>query len=132
MGDTPREVAQRLIRGISEQRFTELADLYAEDTVVELPFSPERTVMRGRDELAKHFAGAADRPLRVVAKNLVVHETADPEVVVAEYDYDVEAGDRNGTVGNVLVIRVRDGHIVSSRDYHDHTAIAAIAAIVAG
>ena len=128
MGDTPRAVAERLISGISEQRFAELADLYAEDTVVELAFSPERTVMRGRDELAKHFAGAADRPLRVIAKNVVVHETTDPEVVVVEYDYDVIAGDRTGTVRNVLVIRVRDGQIVSSRDYHDHAAITAIVA----
>jgi ketosteroid isomerase-like protein len=128
MGDTPRAVAERLISGISEERYGELADLYAEDTVVELAFSPERTVMRGRDELAKHFAGAADRPLRVIAKNVVVHETTDPEVVVVEYDYEVIAGYRTGTVRNVLVIRVRDGQIVSSRDYHDHAAITAIVA----
>ncbi|HEV7647733.1 MAG TPA: nuclear transport factor 2 family protein [Actinophytocola sp.] len=128
MSETPREVVQRLIRGISEERWSELAGLYAEDTVVEQPFSPERTVLRGRDELAKHFAGAVDRPLRVTAKNVVVHETTDPEVVVAEYDYDVDAAGRTGTVGNVLVLRVRDGHIVSSRDYHDHQAIAAIVA----
>jgi ketosteroid isomerase-like protein len=126
MSGTPCEVVQRLIQGISEQRYTELADLYAEDTLVELPFSPEHTVLRGRDELDKHFAGAGDRPLRVVAKNVVVHETTDPEVVVAEYDYDVEAGGRTGTVANVLVVRVRDGHIVGSRDYHDHAAITAI------
>jgi ketosteroid isomerase-like protein len=128
VSDTPREVAQRLIRGISEERFAELADLYAEDTVVELPFSPEPTVLRGREALAKHFAGAGDRPLRVTAKNVVVHETTDPEVVVVEYDYDVDAQGRTGTVGNVLVIRVRDGRIVTSRDYHDHRAIAAIVA----
>lgn len=128
MSDSPREIAQRLIMGISEERWAELPGLYAEDTVVELPFSPERTVMHGRDELAEHFAGAADRPLRVRAKNLVVHETTDPEVVVVEYDYDVDAQGRTGTVGNVVVIRVREGHIVSSRDYHDHRAIAAIVA----
>ena len=43
-----------------------------------------------------------------------------------EYDYDVEADGRTGTVGNVLVVRVRDGHIVGSRDYHDHQAMTAI------
>lgn len=128
MTATPREVAHRLVEGISAQRWAELPDLYAEDTVVEQPFSPQPTVLRGRGELAAHFAAAADRPLRVTAKNVVVHETTDPEVVVMEYDYDVEARGRTGTVGNVLVLRVRDGRIASSRDYHDHRAIAAIMA----
>jgi ketosteroid isomerase-like protein len=128
MTASPREVAQHLVRGISEQRWTELPDLYAEDAVVELPFSPRPTTMRGRAALAAHFAGAADRPLRVTAKNVVVHETTDPEVVVVEYDYDVDASGRTGTVGNVLILRVRDGRIVTSRDYHDHAAIAAIVA----
>ena len=126
MTASPREVAHRLLRGISEERWTELPDLYAEDTVVELPFSPQPTVLHGRAEIAAHFAAADERPLRVTAKNVVVHETTDPELVVVEYDYDVDAKGRTGTVGNVLVIRVRDGHIVNSRDYHDHRAIAAI------
>ena len=126
MTASPREVAQRLLTGISEERWAELPDLYAEDTVVELPFSPEQTVLRGRGALATHFAGAGDRPLRVNAKNVVVHETTDREVVVVEYDYDVDAHGRTGTVANVLVLRVRDGRIVTSRDYHDHRAIAAI------
>ncbi|HEY7597770.1 MAG TPA: nuclear transport factor 2 family protein [Actinophytocola sp.] len=128
MTATPREVAHRLVEGISEQRWAELPDLYAEDTVVEQPFNPRPAVLRGRGDLAAHFAAAADRPLRVKAKNVVVHETTDPEVVVMEYDYDVDAQGRTGTVGNVLVLRVRDGRIVSSRDYHDHGAIAAIVA----
>lgn len=128
MTASPREVAQHLVRGISEQRWTELPDLYAEDTVVEQPFSPQPMTLRGRAALAAHFASAANRPLRVTAKNVVVHETTDPEVVVVEYDYDVDASGRTGTVGNVLILRVRDGHIVTSRDYHDHAAIAAIVA----
>jgi len=128
MSASPREVAHRLVQGISEERWTELPDLYAEDTVVELPFSPEPAVLRGRTEIAAHFAAAADRPLRVKAKNVVVHETIDPEVVVVEFDYDVDAQGRSGTVANVAVIRVRDGRILSSRDYHDHRAIATIVA----
>jgi ketosteroid isomerase-like protein len=56
-----------------------------------------------------------------------VHETTDPEVVVAEFGYRFRP--REGVeafpVANVQVVRVRDGLIVSSRDYHDHAAIAA-------
>jgi ketosteroid isomerase-like protein len=39
-----------------------------------------------------------------------------------EYEYDVEVTTTGQafTVPNILVIRVRDGRIVASRDYHDH------------
>jgi ketosteroid isomerase-like protein len=50
-----------------------------------------------------------------------VHETTDPEVVVAEY------GSRGPgfTAANVQIVRVRDGLITHSRDYHDHLRMAA-------
>ena len=47
-------------------------------------------------------------------------ETADPEVVVAEYDYVIETDVQTVTVASIQVVRVRDGLIVESRDYHDH------------
>jgi uncharacterized protein len=127
MADSPSAVARRLIQGITEERWAELPDLYAEDVVVELPFSPDRTVIRGRTGIAEHFGAAPDRPLRLAASDIVVHETADPELVVVEYDYHGEATTtgRTFTVSNVLIMRVRDGRIVSSRDFHDHHAIGA-------
>ncbi len=128
MSDSPRAVAQRLLAGITEARWSELADLYDEDTVVEQPFSPRPIVLRGRAEVAEHFVGAAEMPLRLSATNVVVHETTDPEVVVVEFDYDVETEARTATVHNIQVFRVRDGRIVASRDYHDHRAIAAVLA----
>jgi uncharacterized protein len=57
----------------------------------------------------------------------VVHDTGDPEVVIAEFDYDgqVTTTGHSFRVANVQMLRVRNGKIVSSRDYHDHLAIAA-------
>jgi len=47
-----------------------------------------------------------------------VHETADPEVVVAEFDYRGETGAGHPVLRrNVFVWRVRDGRIVHARDY---------------
>src|SRR5205823_5333373 len=40
MTATPRQVFESLSQGITEGRWTELADLYAEDTVVEHPQRP--------------------------------------------------------------------------------------------
>jgi ketosteroid isomerase-like protein len=123
MTAAPREVFERLSRGISEGRWTELADLYAEDAVVEHPLRPSAgSRLVGRRVIADHFAAAARIELH--ARDVVVHETTDPEVIVAEFTYDGSAG-RAFTSANIQVLRVRDGLILHSRDYHDHLRIAA-------
>ncbi|MCX5207741.1 nuclear transport factor 2 family protein [Kitasatospora sp. NBC_00240] len=123
-----REVFLELLAGITAGRFAELAELYAEDAVVETvfqPVGPRR--LEGRAVLRARFAEvAAHSPLDLTARNVVVRETDDPEVVVAEWDYQVhhrESG-RAFEAANIQVLRVRDGLIVHSRDYHDHLALA--------
>jgi uncharacterized protein len=66
--------------------------------------------------------------LKLEVRNMVVHQTADPEVAVAEWDYDgvVTATGRTFRVSNVQVSRVRDGRIVASRDYHNHAFMVAV------
>ncbi|MFJ8623451.1 nuclear transport factor 2 family protein [Kitasatospora sp. NPDC093550] len=125
---SPREVLLELLAGITEGRFTELARLYAEDAVVETVFAPvEPRVFEGRAVIAERFAQVgAHMPLELRAKNVVVRETDDPEVIVAQFDYQAHHRHtgRDFEVANVLVLRVRDGLIVDSRDYHDHLALA--------
>jgi len=125
---SPREVFERLSSGISAGRWDGLADLYAEDAVVDQPFAlpPAPPHLEGREIIRSHFAAAGKGPLRLKARNVVVHETADPEVIVAEFDYDVEdtGTGRNATLANLQVLRIRDGLIVSTRDYHDHVGLA--------
>jgi len=125
---SPRRVLESLLQGISQGRWTDLADLYAEDAVVEQPFAPlPPRRLEGREAIRAHFAAAAQGPLRLEASNLVVHDTADPEVVIAEFDYEGQVTTTGHTfrVANIQVLRVRNGRIVSSRDYHDHLALAA-------
>lgn len=128
---TPRDVFGRLISGISDGRWTELADLYAPDAVVSQPFAPPGgpapATIEGREQLRAHFARAAHLPFTLTARNVVVHETADPEVVIAEFDYDlhVPATGTHASAANIQVLRVRDGLITATRDYHDHRALAA-------
>ncbi|MFC9296433.1 nuclear transport factor 2 family protein [Streptomyces sp. NPDC057011] len=124
---SPREVFRKLIDGIGAGRYTELAELYAEDAVVETVFEPvgPRRI-EGRAALAERFAQvAAHSPLELTPANVVVRETDDPEVVVAEFDYRVlhRATGRTFEAANLQVLRVRDGLIVGSRDYHDHLAL---------
>jgi uncharacterized protein len=123
----PRGVLEALLEGISDGRWGDLAQLYAEDAVVEQPFAPSPTRLEGREAIRAHFAAAAEGPLRLRAANVVVHDTGDPEVVIAEFDYDgrVRATGDAFRVANIQVLRVRGGRIVASRDYHDHRALAA-------
>ena len=49
---------------------------------------------------------------------------------MAEWDYEVTARGtgRTATLANVQLLRVRDGLIVHSRDFHDHRAFAELLA----
>ena len=128
MAAQPRQVLSELIAGVTERRWDDLPALYAEDTLVEHPLGlPVKTRLEGRAALAAHFRSAADLPLRMEAENVVMHDTADPEVVIGEFDYvgtDTSTG-AAFRVANVFVVRVRDGLIVESRDYTDHARLAA-------
>lgn len=53
---SPREVFLALVNGVAEGRWSELPDLYAEQTHVVHPFDPLRAAaLRTRDELRQHF-----------------------------------------------------------------------------
>ncbi|MEO3823976.1 nuclear transport factor 2 family protein [Actinomadura sp. B10D3] len=125
---SPREVFARLSAGISAGRWDELAALYAEDAVVEQPFAlpPAPPRLEGRATIDRHFRAAGAGPLELRARDVVVHDTADPEVIVAEYGYEGRAATtgRTFSVANIQVLRVRDGLVVESRDYHDHAGLA--------
>ena len=119
---SPPEVVTALMKGISDGAWDGLHDWYADDAVVEYPFAlPAPTRLQGRQAIRDYFALVAKSPLRLSLRDMVVHETADPEVVVAEWTYDGQgAGGRTFEVANIQVTRVRAGRIVSSRDYHNH------------
>jgi uncharacterized protein len=127
MALTPREVFLELVSGVSEGRWDELAELYADETCVEHPFSPfGAKPMHTPAELREHFsAGKRLPPVRQEPVNITVHETADPEVIVGEFEYQgTTEGDEPFRVPCIFVIRVRDGKIVASRDYIDHISSA--------
>jgi ketosteroid isomerase-like protein len=121
-------VFESLLAGIGEGRWSELADLYAPDTVVEQPMMPPRRLrIQGRDEVRRHFEAAAGSGFTIHPTNVVIHQTSDPELLIAEFDYHLRYAGRTTTSANIQVMRIRDGLIVESRDYHDHLRFAALA-----
>lgn len=127
---TPEEVFLRLVHGVADRDLASLPALYAEQTDVRHPMSPYGDhPLLSRDALREHFGGVGPRVAEVVQFQpdaIRVHQTQDPEVIVAEFDYagTVIATGESFRVPCVFVLRVRDGLIVESRDYIDHVAMA--------
>ena len=137
MARTPREVFLGVLNGVCERRLEDLPGFYAEHTDVIHPFHPERApAMRTREELREHFArGLSMRPeIRREPRNIRIHETTDPEVVIGEFEYHSTIVDTGETfdMPAIFVMRVRDGEIVESRDYADHAMIAKAMASAGG
>lgn len=125
-----REVFLALVNGVAEGRWDELPSLYAEQTHVVHPFDPLRApALRTRDELREHFRPPDASPrLQRRAANITIHETTDPEVIIAEFEYQGTVADTGEpfALPGIFVLRVRNGEIVSSRDYFDHLTAARI------
>jgi hypothetical protein len=100
------------------------------DVVIELPFNPPGRPRRfeGRPAfLAYAGKGRVDLPVRFDEfRDVVIHETADPEVIVAEYQLagTVRATGESHAANFVLVLRVRDGRVTHVREYQDVPAMA--------
>lgn len=123
---TPRELLTAFQQAMVAFDPDALADLFALDAVYEFPFlAPQRGTSHyhGRDEIRAGFrsiwGGVSPSPrLRFI--DIRVHDTADPEVVVAEHEF--EASNPVGETfrsGFLLVLTARAGRIVHLRDYAD-------------
>jgi uncharacterized protein len=126
----PREVFARMQQRWLGNAVNALDSLLSDDAVIETPFAPpgRPRLIRGRDEfLAYAEAGRASLPVRFEeCRELAIHETADPEVIVVEYELagTVTTTGRRAAVPFIGVLRVRDGQIIHWREYQDAVAIA--------
>ena len=129
----PREVFARMQRQwVGDAADMEhIDDLLADDVVVESPFAPPGRPRRfeGRTEfLAFAQAGRASMPpVRFEhCREIAVHDTADPEVIVVEYELGgvVTATNHRAVAPFIGVLRVRNGRIQHWREYQNVLAIA--------
>ena len=128
LSSSPRGVVERLLRTIISGRPEDIADCYASNVVIEMPFAvapltPPR-IETTREQLRARFgAGATVRTYTHLGK-VVIHETADPEIIVVEYEVRgrLVATGEPFTLPFVMVMTIRDGYIVHTRDYSDPIA----------
>ncbi|WP_433893377.1 nuclear transport factor 2 family protein [Streptomyces sp. CA-111067] len=118
---TPREVVEHLLRLTAEGPAESMADLFAEDAVFEMPFLPPGAPRPepGREAFRAHLKGAVGLQEFDSIDELHLHQTTDPDVVIAEYRLHGRAvltGKRFAS-HLVLVARIHDGLIVRARTY---------------
>ncbi|MGA4964127.1 nuclear transport factor 2 family protein [Streptomyces pseudogriseolus] len=101
-------------------RVDEWVELFTEDGVLEFPYAPPGypTRLQGRDELRAHMA-AFPKAFRVEMKDVRIHETVDPTLVIAELRCEgvaLETG-RPYDQTYISVVETRDGRISRYVDY---------------
>jgi hypothetical protein len=117
---TPAEVVEELLR-LSVTDDIAQVDLFADDGVHELPFSPTGTPIRFTREQIR-AAMSAPGPARVVDRRLAavrIDEAKDDATAIAEYDFEgtLAATGEPVTISGVMIVTTRDGLIVRSRSY---------------
>ena len=122
---TPADVLARRSQLILNGDADGFAALFAPDAVIESSFAgPPGTPLRlaGQEAIREYSRRVMDSSLRLedfeVAK---LYQTEDPEVVITEMRATgtVTTTGRSFTTTSVQIIRIRDGHIVHSRDFAD-------------
>jgi ketosteroid isomerase-like protein len=120
-----RSAFDRFLAASVENRWDDLADCYAEDVTLEMPFTLPGVprVTKGREELRRRFRRAGEARRITKADNVVVHETTDPAVLVAEFDLHQDMGGESFVATYVMVLTIKDGLITHTRDYTDTAAV---------
>ncbi|MEV6055937.1 nuclear transport factor 2 family protein [Streptomyces sp. NPDC052107] len=128
---TPREVLARYYRAMFDKSADDLADLYAANAVHEFPFTspgfPPR--FEGREAVRAGYRAAwGASPAQVEEiEQIAIHDTADPEVIIAEQVVrgSLPATGASFSVPGLLVLQVHDGLLTRVRDYMDGAGVAA-------
>ncbi|GAB3845580.1 nuclear transport factor 2 family protein [Dactylosporangium cerinum] len=132
---TSREAVEQLLRASREQDTERFVNLLAPDAFIEWPFRPAGVPGRvqGRDQIREFLTTQANGLVTFDEyRKTVIHETTDPEVVIVEYE-------AHGTViptgaplhqTIIAVLRIRDGLVVSYRDYLNPLVLAEVLASV--
>jgi ketosteroid isomerase-like protein len=98
-----------------------MADLFTTDAVFEMPYLPPGAPVQepGRDAFRAHLQEGARLQKFTAVDRVQMHETTDPELVVADYRLHgrVLATGKQFALDMVMFARIRDGLITWSRIY---------------
>ena len=128
----PRTTVERFLETTISGQPGDLADFYAPNVVIEMPFAPAGLypprIETTREQLRARFAAGASIRRYTSLDNVVIHQTADPETIVVEYELQGEMVSTGEAfrLNFAMFMTIRDGLIIHTRDYADPIAGARI------
>ncbi|MFF5291322.1 nuclear transport factor 2 family protein [Paractinoplanes globisporus] len=119
---TSREIVERALRAGRSLDVEALVALMAPDGYIEWPYRPPGAPARvqGHAEIRAHLTRVAQGFLRFDDyRNVVIHETTDPDVVIVEYDVHATVLKTGAPLDQsvIAVFHLRNGQIHAYRDY---------------
>jgi uncharacterized protein len=128
---TPREVFEEMRRGWLAGGTEPSAELWDEDMVIEQPFAApgRRKRVEGRERWAEFVRQVRGAPLPVTfeeCNTIAIHDTADPDTIVVEYELVASRNDtgERDSAQFIGVLTTRDGRAVLWREYQDTMKLA--------
>lgn len=124
MDRTPRAVVEDFLTAGRDRDIEAILELMAPDCVLEWPHRPPGVPaqLAGHEAMRAWAASVNSSPIRWDEfRDVVLYETNDPEVVIAEY----ESHGHLTTTGApfhqsiIAVFQIRNGHVLRVRDYLD-------------
>ncbi|MFF7073160.1 nuclear transport factor 2 family protein [Streptomyces pseudovenezuelae] len=127
---SPADLYRHSLRLLLDKDIPAWVGLWAEDGIMEFPFAPPGRPRRleGKEAVAAYMRPYPDHIDLRDFPEVRIHETTDPETIVVEMRGvgRVVATDGPFEMTYVAVVTVRDGLIVSYRDYWDPLAALAL------
>jgi ketosteroid isomerase-like protein len=118
----PRELLERAQHLFLKKDLNGFADMFAEDGTHELPFAPPGVpaVLQGRENIRGYLTAITSTPIEFSEfRDMTIHDTADPEVLIAEYEAAgvIVSSGAPYHARYIQVLRARNGEILLWRDY---------------
>jgi ketosteroid isomerase-like protein len=130
-GLTARALFERQIDCLARDDREAQMDLYADNLMYEFPFATDRPRrIEGREEFRKvmspFWEHGRKRGAKLAGWRADVHDTGDPDFIIAEFSFRIELEGRTFEVPYVQFFRTRAGKIASVREYANPAARAEI------
>lgn len=129
MAATPREVFDRMRQQWLGSPGALTGEYLADDVIIELPFAPPGRPTRYEGKQSFFDFADPERaalPVRFDdCRTTAVHDTADPDTIVVEYELTGTATrtDQQHTAAFIGVLTVHDGKVTHWREYQNTMAI---------
>ena len=126
---TPAEIVAALIDLMSKQKVQEALELYHDEVDVRVEFDlPHRHEVKGKARLQSLVKAIKEqqqgKPARmyqdISVEDLVIHQTTNPDIVIAEWTYRSRINGATVENPNIIVVECCEGKVYRSRDYHNH------------